>query len=174
MLETLDYNTRPHQFVATAYSQYRETTKKKSNATNGKIFEYLICETLAQEGITPFYFQASFTYVANADFDIVLYHDKRPVVLTMKTSMRERYKQAALEAWALWQVYRSAETWLLTLHEKEANNVQDKINKGEIVGMNGCILASTPDYDKLLYRLKEQEFMLAEPIVPLAGRVYPV
>lgn len=141
---------------------------------NGRFFEYLICETLAQENIAPFYFQAQFEYVPNADFDIVLYHRRTPVILTMKVSMRERYKQAVLEGWALWQVYGKAETWLITLNEQEARRVQRKINDGEVVGVNGCILASTPDYDLLLQRLKDRQFELAEPIIPLRGKYDPV
>ncbi len=139
---------------------------------NGKIFEYLVCETLAHEGIVPFYYQARFEYVPNADFDVVLYHRRKPVILTMKVSMRERYKQSVLEGWVLWQVYKNAETWLITLHEKEAPNVQRKIDAGEIVGVDGCILASTKAYDELLEELKDQQFELAKPVVPLTGKHY--
>lgn len=90
----------------------------------------------------------------------------------MKVSMRERYKQSVLEGWALWQVYRKAETWLITLEESEAPNVQRKIESGEIVGVNGCILASTKAYDELLDTLKARPFELAKPIVPLTGKHY--
>lgn len=172
MLESVDYTT-PHHFVSTTYAQYLKTGKT-TPSTNGRLFEYLVCETLAQEEITPFYYQARFEHVPNADFDVVLYHRSSPVVLTMKVSMRERYKQSVLEGWALWQVYRNAETWLITLEENEAPNVQQKIDTGEIVGVNGCILASTTAYDKLLESLKDREFQLAQPLVPLKGKHYPV
>ncbi len=121
----------------------------------------------------PFYYQARFEYVPNADFDVVLYDRSSPVVLTMKVSMRERYKQSVLEGWALWQVYRNAETWLITLEESEAPNVQRKIDSGEIVGVNGCILASTPAYDELLDDLKNRQFELAQNILPLKGKHFP-
>lgn len=167
-MESVEYTT-PHQFISEAYLEYRNTYKSTAS-TNGRLFEYLVCETLAQEGIVPFYYQARFEHVPNADFDVVLYHRSRPVILTMKVSMRERYKQAVLEGWALWQVYRNAETWLITLHEKEAENVQRKIDDGEIVGVNGCILASTPEFDNLLGCLGDREFQLAQSVVPLSGK----
>ena len=91
----------------------------------------------------------------------------------MKVSMRERYKQSVLEGWVLWQVYKNAKTWLITLHEQEAPNVQGKIDAGEIVGVDGCILASTPEYDTLLGNLKIQEFQKAQAVTPLVGKCYP-
>ena len=171
LLESLDYSS-PHQFVTSAYSEY-ERTGQSTPSISGRIFEYLICETLAQEEIVPFYYQARFEYVPNADFDVVLYHRIKPVVLTMKVSMRERYKQSVLEGWVLWQVYKNAETFLITLHEKEAANVQRKIDAGEIVGVDGCILASTPAYDLLLEELKDREFQLAQAVMPLEGKNFP-
>lgn len=171
MLENVKY-TSPHQFVSTTYAKYLKSGSTTAS-TNGRLFEYLVCESLAQEGITPFYYQARFEHVPNADFDVVLYHRSSPVVLTMKVSMRERYKQSVLEGSALWQVYRNAETWLITLEAKEAPNVQRKIETGEIVGVNGCILASTPEYNKLLNSLKTRQFQLAEAVVPLTGKHFP-
>ncbi len=171
MLDDVKYTT-PHQFVSNTYSTYLNQFQTTSS-TNGRIFEYLICETLAQEKIVPFYYQARFEHVPNADFDVVLYHRRKPVVLTMKVSMRERYKQSVLEGWVLWQVYKNAKTWLITMHEKEALNVQSKIDAGEIVGVDGCILASTPAYDTVLDKLKERDFELARAVMPLEGKNYP-
>ena len=75
--------TSPHAFVKSAYENYTKNYPD-NKSINGRIFEYLICETLAQHKIAPFYYQAKFDLVPNADFDVVLYHPQRPVVLTMK------------------------------------------------------------------------------------------
>jgi len=40
--------------------------------------------------------------------------------LTIKTSLRERYKQADLEGLALKQVYRKSKTYLITLSGQES------------------------------------------------------
>lgn len=117
----------------------------------------------------PFYFQASFVLVPNADFDIVLYHPKKPVVLSAKTSLRERYKQADLEGLALKQVYRGAESFLLTLSD-EHTSVQQKIEEGEVGGLSACLRADTPYFDDLLQTLKSTEFQLVEMIKPLIGK----
>lgn len=86
--------------------------------------------------------------------------------------MRERYKQSVLEGWALWQVYRSAQTWLITLEETEAPNVQRKIESGDIAGVNGCILASSSEYDDLLADLRTRKFQVADMVMPLEGKIF--
>ncbi len=132
------------------------------------MLEFLTCETLKQEGVLPFYYQARFAHVPNADFDVVLYHPRRPVALSVKTSLRERYKQADLEGLALRQVYRGAESYLLTLSE-EWGLVQQKIESGEVTGLTACLLANTDAYDNLLSTLKQRTFELAKQITPLHG-----
>lgn len=138
------------------------------------MFEYLVCETLSREGVTPFYYQAEFALVPNANFDIVLFHHRRPVVLSMKVSLRERYKQADLEGNALRQVYRNAECYLVTLSTDEVRGVARKITDGDIGGIQGCALADQQEYTDLLSRLKTREFQRAEPITPITGTAFPV
>lgn len=169
MLGNIVYEV-PHKFINAVYTLYN--SKYKSNpSVNGRIFEYLVCETLVQESIVPFYYQASFERVPNADFDIVLYDHNRPVVLTLKTSLRERYKQADLEGFALRQVYRGAESYLITLSGQEVGSIQTKIKKGDIAGLQGCIVASLAAYDAFLNRLKTRKFVKAEKVMPLMGQI---
>ena len=150
-------------------------SKYTSNPSiNGRIFEYLIAETLVQEKIIPFYYQAKFLLVPNADFDIALYHPQNPVVLTMKTSLRERYKQADLEGMALRNVYRGCETYLITLSESESLNITGKIQDSSIGGLDGCIVASEPEYDEFLKGLQKKTFSVAEPIEPINSSSPPV
>ncbi len=44
----------PHRFMAEACQAYRRDYSDNPKI-NGRIFEYLVCEVLAHEGITPFY-----------------------------------------------------------------------------------------------------------------------
>lgn len=135
------------------------------------MLEYLICETLKREGITPFYYQAKFKLVPNIDFDLVCYHPSRPVVLSAKVSLRERYKQAVLEGFILGQVYRDSKTYLITLNADEQAREQRKIQSGEVVGLADIIRADFKDYDALLEELKQETFTPAAPIVPLEGKM---
>ena len=109
----------------------------------------------------------------NCEFDIVLYHERHPIILSVKTSLRERYKQADLEGLALKQVYRSAKQYLITLSETEAQNTQKKIESGDISGIEKVIIATNPEYDDLLDTLKKQyNFQEVKTIKPMDGKLY--
>ena len=161
----------PHEFVRDLYDVYQKADNlKRSNTVSGTVFELAICETLVREGITPFYHQAKFTFAPIVDFDIVCYHPERPVVLSAKTSLRERYKQAAFEGYLLKGIYGAAQSYLLTLSE-EYKSVRAKIQDETIVGLTDCLRADTPEYDELLKRIKAIRFTEATPIVPLSGKL---
>ena len=168
----------PHKFMKEGYNSYKRyveecETKSKNNSSlnsmNGKIFELLICETLLRKGITPFYYQAEFKLVPDIKFDIVCYNYLNPVALSIKTSLRERYKQASLEGLVLRQVYRHAETYLLTMEGSERKNTQKKIENKKVAGLIACIAADEEDYDRLLDNLKDKEFTEADLFCPLKG-----
>ena len=162
---------KPREFVGQLWAAYK--ARHPNNASvNGRIFEYAICETLAREGVAPFYYQAKFERVPNADFDVVLYNRNRPVVLTMKVSLRERYKQADLEGMALRNVYRNAASYLVTLSADEAAAVARKIANGDVAGLNGCVLADQPAYDDLLRELAQMDFSVAEAVMPISGKTF--
>lgn len=169
-MDGVDGYGKPHEFIRTAYCDYRQT-HGSNNAVNGKMLEYLICETLKREGITPFYYQAKFKLVPNVDFDLVCYHPVRPVVLSAKVSLRERYKQAVLEGFILGQVYRNSKSYLITLSKDEQARERRKILSGDVVGLADCLIADSPDYDALLMELKKETFSPAAPIVPLEGKM---
>lgn len=164
ILRDLEF-TEPHKFIKDAYEIYRRNYVSNPSI-NGRIFEYLICETLVLENIVPLYYQCSFSLVPNVEFDIILYHPKAPVVLSAKTSLRERYKQADLEGMALKWVYRDAKTFLLTLTD-ECYGVEDKIEQGEVNGIERCLRADTDYYDALLSELGKKEFIEAQPFDPI-------
>lgn len=106
----------------------------------------------------------------NVIFDIVLYDALRPVVLTTKTSLRERYKQADLEGTALLQVYRQAEVYLITMSSDESSNVINKIDDGSVTGITSCVLATDDAYIELLSKMKNRSFSEAIPIIPITGK----
>ena len=170
-LEALDHYDQPHEFVRDGYAEYLRQNEKPTKSVTGKIFEWLICETLKREKVTPFYYQARLEHVPNANFDIVLYEPKRPVVLSCKTSLRERYKQADLEGMALNQVYRNAECHLITLDHTEARRTVGKIKEYDVAGLTACHLADTEEFTKLLEELSRREFFEASVIMPIKGRL---
>jgi hypothetical protein len=105
--------SKPSEYVTTYWNKFK-MIGPQTNAINGLIFEYIIATLFVRENILPFYLQAKVAFVPNADFDNLIYSKQfGPISFSMKTTLRERYKQADLEAVALKYVHRKAKCYLL-------------------------------------------------------------
>ena len=160
----LDFIYRdPASYVKDCWGRYKQTPEGQqgSNSLNGSMFEMIINTLLIGEGIMPFYLQGKVAFVPNVEFDVILYTPKAPVSLSLKTSLRERYKQADLEAIALKYVHRNAECYLLTLSREECDNINGKILSGEAIGLTKAILCTSQTFNEFIEYLKEKNFELA-------------
>lgn len=152
---------KPSDYINKYWNAYHNIKERNANL-NGKVFEYIITTLLYREKLLPVYIQAQVAFVPNVDFDALLYSKEvGPIALSMKTSLRERYKQADLEAIALKYVHRKAKSYLLTMEKDEANNVKQKIKSGDIIGLDKIILCSGEDIDNLINDLKNYEYIIA-------------
>ncbi|WP_150139708.1 hypothetical protein [Candidatus Enterovibrio escicola] len=125
----------PSDYAFNLYNEYKELGMN-NNSMNGAIFELIISTMLIKFNITPFFIQSTVAFVPNVRSDILLYtNEKGPVGLSLKTTLRERYKQADLEAYVLKNVHRNSETFIITASEKEADNVNTKIKNGELLAL---------------------------------------
>lgn len=163
------YHT-PSEYVRKYWSAYL-SKGNNSAVVNGKIFELIIETLLYREGILPYYIQARAAFVPNVDFDVLLYAESEPVCLSIKTSLRERYKQADLEAVALKYVHRKALCYLLTLEKNEANSVASKIEKSEVLGLDGLIYCFSDEFDKLIKSLKKKCFTESKTVNVVSGQI---
>lgn len=133
---------------------------------NGGIFELALACVLLKERLAPFYMSAQVQFVPNARFDLMLYSEEiGPIVLSAKTSLRERYKQADLESQALRDVHRRSKTYLITLGEKEALNVRKKIESGDVTNLDNVVLADKPEFDEFIKSLTKYT-LITGPILP--------
>lgn len=132
-------------------------TQKRGVA--GSALETLIAIALIKEEIRPFYTQAEVAFVYNAKYDIFLYgEDKTLVTLSLKTSFRERWKQADLEAFALAQVYKKCLSMCATLDSREANVIKEKISEGKVFGLHHCFdLKQRDDVSMMVEMLKSKK-----------------
>jgi hypothetical protein len=149
----------PSVFIKDSWETLQNSQRSNAN-TNGAIFEYLIALCLYSQKILPFYMQAMIAFVPNAIYDIALYTtEENPITLSIKSSLRERYKQADLEGWALKNVHRNALNYLITLSEKESKQVAQKINNGDITGLDKIIVATNKEFDDLIKELKRHSYI---------------
>lgn len=163
--------SKPSEYIIKYWDEYAKLSGR-NNALNGKVFELVIHTLLYREGILPFYVQASVAFVPNVKFDTLLYNKGvGPISLSVKTSLRERYKQADLEAIALKYVHRKASCILLTIEKAEAKSVKEKIKSGDAIGLDKVILCTSFEMDDLITDLKRETFYEAESIKIVEGQI---
>jgi hypothetical protein len=106
------------------------------------------------------YLSAKVAFVPNVIYDLMFYSTERgPICISAKTSLRERYKQADLEAIALKYVHRKALSYLVTLGAREAAGVKAKIKTGDVIGLDDVVVATSPEFDDLIRELKNYVFI---------------
>lgn len=167
IIENYDFNnyTVPSEFMSSSWAFFKEEFKGNNNV-NGKVFENLIAYVLAYEGIENIYEQAEVVFVPNAIFDILLYHPNETYTLSIKTTLRERWKQADLEAYAVKNVLKQSKCYLITLSENEVFARRKKRADGSDFynGLDGFILADKEEFDDLVSKLKTIDFQPSEKV----------
>jgi hypothetical protein len=172
-INSIDYNyvdiNRASTFIARVWENVESKKAKEGvgNTVLGSAFECLLALVFCLEKISPFFMQAELSFVPNAKFDILMYDSSGwPISISIKTSLRERYKQADLEAMALKQVHRKSESYLITLNETEAAAQARKIEKRDLVALDRIILATSSEFDQLLVELKSRQ-LIDPDLVPV-------
>ncbi|RVU90571.1 hypothetical protein EH230_06460 [Flavobacterium columnare] len=149
---------KPNEYIQKYWNAYALHPERNNNL-NGKIFEYILATLCIREGILPIYMSAKVAFVPNVIYDLMFYTSERgPICWSVKTSLRERYKQADLESIALKYVHRKALSYLITLEENEAKSVKAKIKSGDVIGLDNVIVATSEEFNQLIIELKEYEF----------------
>lgn len=160
----------PSKFVSEVWTAIN-TPKSLSNGLRGSVLELLVGLSLIRAGIAPFFRQAEITYVNNAKFDFLLWEGGwNPISLSVKTSLRERYKQAELEAGALQNVHRRSENYLITLEADEVATRRRKLERAsQFSNLDRMVLADTSEFDELISQLAERLFARPMDINPMAN-----
>lgn len=154
--QTLRYSS-PQDYVKQYWDAYTAAGNNMA-VLNGKVFELIIETLFFREGIVPFYTQVQVQYVPNVDFDIVMCKENTMVAISLKVSLRERYKQADLEAFALKNVHRNSKCYLFTLNEDEAKNVQRKIETCDMLGLDEVVYCLSDRFDEVIEEIKSDTY----------------
>jgi hypothetical protein len=89
----------------------------------GQWLELSLLIALKHKGLTPAYFQFELHNVADAVMDVAVFSEKRgPIVMSCKTSLRERYKQAEQEALATRKSYPDSYSCVVTIDKKRTTS----------------------------------------------------
>jgi len=149
---------KPSEYISQYWDAFQKHPENNSNL-NGKIFEYILATLCVRENLLPLYLSAKVAFVPNVIYDLMFYTAERgPICISAKTSLRERYKQADLEAIALKYVHRKALSYLVTLEENEARSVKSKIKSGDVIGLDNVVVATGNEFNELIAELKSYQF----------------
>jgi len=164
-------NATSSEFISHYWQSYKDNYPN-NNSMNGTIFENLIMIALARRGIDNIYYQTELSYVPSAIFDIFLYSSETPIAISIKTTLRERWKQADLEALAIKQVHKNAKCYVITLSHSEVRARRN--NDNSYAGLDEFILADTIEFDNFLNEISNMNFNIAEniPIIKTSDRYY--
>jgi len=158
---------RPHQFISWALGETRALSTDSS--LTGQIFELVVATLLVRESIVPFYIQTQVTLIPDINFDLLIWTSEAgPICISLKTSLRERYKQADLEAMALKSVHRRGQSHLVTLDEVEAERLRKKISTGDVQNLDSVTVATKTGMDDLVFNLSNLTSTEA-PTLPMVG-----
>lgn len=168
ILAKIEKQATPHETLREFWSCYQETNG--SNSSNGKMFEFIVCECLVHYGVGPLYFQSKFYNLEQDVYDLASWtEDGFPIIISCKTSLRERWKQAELEGRLLKLKFPKAESYLITLHKQEAQRLREGIRKETVTGIDKVYLGDEPEFDEFVDRMKMTGLTVVEPILPLDG-----
>jgi hypothetical protein len=159
----------PSQQVSDIFNKRRKEGAGSAN-WNGYLFEALIYRLLLESGINQkcILINAKLALIEDTEYDILLCGKKLrsgkqfPVCLSLKTSLRERYKQSEREGMIAKQVHRGSFTALLTM--------EDKIPE-TLYGLDRIVGCSNPGHlADLVSEIKSMNLVTFDEIRPI-GRL---
>lgn len=130
-----------------AQREGKQTESYKS--LNGGVFQALIEAVLLARGVRPFYSQARMTFIAVAIYDIIVYtRDRGPINLSLKTTIRERWKQADLEGAALKNVHKRSRVYVVNNSPGETRVRREDLHN--CIAIDDYIVCSDSAFDRLI------------------------
>ena len=172
-LHSVSEQSSGHAIVAGIWQAYKLQNPKAERVTNGAILELAVCETLARSNVGPLYYQVEFAWLPEHTFDIAAWTQQNsPVIISVKNSLRERWKQADLEGLALKAKFPRAYSYLVTQEANEAARRKQSIAAGGCAGLDEVILANKPEMDEFIEKLKGLNLIPATKIMPLNGQLF--
>ena len=156
----------PPQLISYVFNKCRRDGLGSAN-WNGYLFEALIHRLLLESGIDQkcILINAKLALIEDTKYDIVLCGQRMrsnkqfPICLSLKTSLRERYKQAEREGMIAKQVHRGSFTALLTMEEKIPET---------LYGLDRIVGCNNPTHlADLLSEIKSMNLVIFDKIRPI-------
>jgi hypothetical protein len=142
------------------YFNQNNINSQSQKTIRGKINEYLILLYFHDQGITHLYPQSYLFFIPDIRFDLVLFSaTKRIIAFNFKTCLRDRYKQAIVEAQQLKKLDTRFEFYLLTNDAAESERLNQKIHNGKVQGINQVINLFAEEANHFVNKLLNKTFI---------------
>jgi hypothetical protein len=171
----------PSRFMAAALEELAkqigalEESDNSEKSLRGHAFQRLVVESLRLSGIDPIYTETYVTFVPVARFDIIIPTREQGIVnLSVKTTMRERWKQAEFEGVALKRVHRRSRVYVVNYDERETKARRKRINECEAI--DDFILCQSAGFDLLIQTILDwtPEAFDEVPVISPRGIRHPL
>jgi len=128
----------PSQFLAASiellekYLDAKALSDNEKKSLRGYVFQRLVAESLRIAGVDPIHTEAFVTFVPIAKYDIIVPTKLEGIVnLSVKTTLRERWKQAEFEGIALKRVHRRSRIYVVSKDADETRKRRAQIDQCE-------------------------------------------
>ncbi len=158
---------KPSEFMKRGLDYFHANFTSDNNL-HGAVLHALVERCLQQNGVVPFYTEVEMQFIPVARYDIVVFTKRLgPVNLSLKTTLRERWKQAEFEGMALRRVFRRSRVYVVNNSESETRTRKAKMSQCEAI--RDFVVCTSENFDKLVEDLKRWVPRTA-PVVPLVRR----
>lgn len=143
----------PSQFMESAYAKFSTGMPRH----NGKLFEGLFLAILGRAGFSHILLDAEYSCLPYSTIDVAIYTQKKtPTLISLKSSLRERWKQSDLEFSRIKSLNPGAICAIATL--EDAGMPLRLLQERRLLGSDFIIDCRIPSHwDKFLSRITESK-----------------
>lgn len=139
-----------HDLIFSGYTALRT----ENGRLNGDIFEGLFASAMLGSGLCSFIMSAEYSVLPYSKVDMVVYTQKSgPVMLSLKSSLRERWKQSDLEFHVAKRFNRGIIAAIATMDGDGIRHPTGLLNEGKLLGLDRIVDCNLPSQVDSLFRL---------------------
>jgi hypothetical protein len=139
-----------HDLIFGGYTALRT----ENGRLNGDLFEGLFASAMLGAGLGSFIMSAEYSVLPYSKVDMVVYTQKAgPIMLSLKSSLRERWKQSDLEFHVAKQFNPGIIAAIATMDSDGIRQPTSLLNDGQLLGLDRVIDCNLPSQVDSLFRL---------------------
>lgn len=153
----------PSRYQSALWQEYLNIPT--NNLPDDVMFKSITLSVMLATNIKEFYFQARLFPYLNIEHDCLVYSKEcGQIMLNFGVNIIGHYKSVDMKASIIKQAYPRSKSYLITMDEKEAATVNNKIKIGQVLGLDYVIVANHSSFDELIKELQSYTLYKPEPV----------